>query len=78
MPTEKYPCGRPTRGRDLALELGPEAVALTASEPETDPDLQLPAEAFIRLVYGRLDPDHTPAVKGRDLLVSLRQAFPGP
>ena len=25
------------------------------------PTLQLPAEAFIRLVYGRLDPDHTPA-----------------
>jgi uncharacterized protein (TIGR03083 family) len=43
------------------------------------PTLQLPAEAFIRLVYGRLDPDHTPA-GGRDqgTLELLRRTFPGP
>jgi hypothetical protein len=39
----------------------------------------LPAEALIRLVYGRLDPDHTPAVKGDpDVLDRLRRVFPGP
>ena len=41
--------------------------------------LSLPAEAFIRLVYGRLDPDHTPAsvdARGVDLDL-LRRTFPG-
>jgi Mycothiol maleylpyruvate isomerase N-terminal domain len=43
------------------------------------PDLTLPAEALIRLVYGRLDPDHTPPVEGDlALLDSLRSVFPGP
>jgi hypothetical protein len=41
--------------------------------------VRLPAEAFIRLLYGRLDPDHTPSsvtTDGADLDV-LRRAFPG-
>jgi uncharacterized protein (TIGR03083 family) len=40
--------------------------------------LRLPAEAFIRLVYGRLDPQHTPPLEtdGIDLDV-LRTTFPG-
>lgn len=40
--------------------------------------LELPAEAFLRLVYGRLDPEHTPAVEvdGVDL-DALRAVFPG-
>ena len=42
------------------------------------PDLELPAEALIRLVYGRLDPDHTPTVDGSPTdLEELRRAFPG-
>jgi hypothetical protein len=43
------------------------------------PVLRLPAEAFVRLVYGRLDPDHTPpAVQADpDLLDKLRSTFPG-
>jgi uncharacterized protein (TIGR03083 family) len=65
-------------GRDFVLNLGPEAVIIDSSDPETNPDLELPAEAFIRLVYGRLDPDHTPVVEGRDQLAYLRQVFPGP
>ena len=37
----------------------------------------LPAEAFSRLVYGRLDPDHTPAFTGdAALLDTLRRVFP--
>jgi uncharacterized protein (TIGR03083 family) len=64
--------------RHFTLELG-EPVTLTDSPPGGDPpDLQLPAEAFIRLVYGRLDPSHTPPVTTRDIEVDdLRQVFPG-
>ena len=42
------------------------------------PELRLPAEALIRLVYGRLDPAHTPPchVSGVDL-DELRPIFPG-
>jgi hypothetical protein len=38
----------------------------------------LPAEAYVRLLYGRLDPDHTPGsvTEGADLDL-LRSAFPG-
>ena len=42
-----------------------------------EPDLELPAEALVRLVYGRLDPDHTPAVRGGADLDVLRGVFPG-
>ncbi len=35
-------------------------VTLSNAKAETSPDLVLPAEAFVRLVYGRLDPDHLP------------------
>jgi hypothetical protein len=42
-----------------------------------DPDLVLPAEALIRLVYGRLDPEHTPPVGGTADLDELRRVFPG-
>jgi uncharacterized protein (TIGR03083 family) len=42
------------------------------------PSLRLPAEALIRLVYGRLDPAHTPAVEASEVdLDELRQIFPG-
>lgn len=40
--------------------------------------LSLPAESFIRLIYGRLDPEHTPSVSGAsEELDVLRQTFPG-
>jgi uncharacterized protein (TIGR03083 family) len=42
--------------------------------------LELPAEAFMRLVAGRLDPDHTPATtvtEGRPNLDEMRRLFPG-
>lgn len=41
-------------------------------------DLRLPAEAFARLVYGRLDPDHTPPGDHGSALDTLRRVFPGP
>jgi uncharacterized protein (TIGR03083 family) len=46
----------------------------------TGATLELPAEAWLRLVTGRLRPDHTPAsvrVDGAITLDELRQVFPG-
>jgi uncharacterized protein (TIGR03083 family) len=41
--------------------------------------IELPAEAFIRLVYGRLDPDHTPPLDADAAVIErLRRVFPGP
>ncbi len=66
-------------GRDFALRISADGVELTAGEPGQQPALQLPAEAFCRLIYGRLDPDHTPAFTGDSaLLAALRDVFPGP
>src|SRR3954451_1621019 len=67
--------------RAFHLDLGPGGVQLTPSSDDTDAAavLSLPAEAFVRLVYGRLDPDHTPesvAATGVDLDL-LRRTFPG-
>jgi uncharacterized protein (TIGR03083 family) len=62
--------------RRLQLVLGPDAVALVPASD--DPDLTLPTEALVRLIYGRLDPDHTPAIDGDPaILDELRQVFPG-
>lgn len=44
----------------------------------TNADLQLPAEAFARLVYGRLDPGPTPPGDHGAALETLRRVFPGP
>lgn len=42
------------------------------------PNLRLPAEALVRLVYGRLDPAHTPAVEASEVdLNELRRMLPG-
>ena len=64
--------------RDFALRFSADGVELRAGEPGQQPDLELPAEAFARLVYGRLDAAHTPAFTGdAALLDSLRAVFPG-
>jgi uncharacterized protein (TIGR03083 family) len=67
--------------RAFHLDLGPSGAALTPSYDDTaaNAQLALPAEAFVRLVYGRLDPDHTPVsvrATGVDLDL-LRATFPG-
>jgi uncharacterized protein (TIGR03083 family) len=42
------------------------------------PELRLPAEALIRLIYGRLDPAHTPPLQADEAdLDELRRIFPG-
>ena len=64
--------------REYALVLG-EKVALEPWDGgESTGELVLPAEALLRLIYGRLDPEHTPplTVTGIDL-DDLRTVFPG-
>ena len=64
--------------RDVSVSLGADGVEYTSSS-SGEPDLVLPAEALCRLVYGRLDPDHTPTYTGDgQALAALRQVFPGP
>lgn len=65
----------PARGFTIAL--GADSVEMTPSDPGAQADLELPAEAFIRLVYGRLDPDHAPPVDNGVVLDELRAVFPG-
>jgi uncharacterized protein (TIGR03083 family) len=65
---------------DIALLLADE-ISVGASLPVTpDGVLSLPAEAWVRLVTGRLGPDHTPAgitATGAADLEILRKVFPG-
>jgi uncharacterized protein (TIGR03083 family) len=66
--------------RRFRLGLTPEGVSLAPRDGDgVEPDLDLPAEALIRLVYGRLDPDHTPdgVVAPEGVLDLLRRTFPG-
>jgi uncharacterized protein (TIGR03083 family) len=66
--------------REFAVAIEPQSVVFTADSTAGQTDLTMPAEAFIRLVYGRLDPDHTPtAVTGDESALDvLRAVFPGP
>lgn len=62
--------------RTFTLTTGPD-VALTVADQAAD-DLTLPAAALLRLVYGRLDPEHAPADLAESTTVAeLRQVFPG-
>jgi uncharacterized protein (TIGR03083 family) len=64
--------------RHFILETGT-AVTLTPADSDDGPaDLRLPAEALIRLVYGRLGPACTPPLEASGVdLDELRQLFPG-
>ena len=62
--------------RHFALVVGDEGVTLGASDVTTA-DVVMPAEALVRLVYGRLDPEHTPPIAGSIDLEQLRETFPG-
>jgi hypothetical protein len=66
--------------RGFAVSVKATTAEFASTGVSADPTLRMPAEAFIRLVYGRLDADHTPAsVEGdADALEQLRQVFPGP
>jgi uncharacterized protein (TIGR03083 family) len=68
----------PDRDFVLSLHDTAELRALTGAPPAGS--LALPAEALVRLVYGRLDAAHTPAltlVSDEIALDDLRRVFPG-
>jgi hypothetical protein len=57
-----------------------ERVTLTEAPARPDGELRLPAEALLRLIAGRLGPEHTPVgadVSGSLTLDDLRRVFPG-
>jgi uncharacterized protein (TIGR03083 family) len=65
--------------REFTIALTPDSVRFTRGDGGGEPDLELPAEAFARLVYGRLDPGHTPLFSGEPAtLDELRRVYPGP
>jgi len=65
--------------REFTVRLAVDAVELGPGGNEGALDLVLPAEAFCRLVYGRLDAAHTPVVTGDAAVFdALRAVFPGP
>jgi uncharacterized protein (TIGR03083 family) len=64
--------------RRFVVALTPERVTFSPSADTTDAHLRLPAEAFARLVYGRLDAEHTPGGDPGPAIDLLRQVFPGP
>jgi uncharacterized protein (TIGR03083 family) len=64
--------------RTFDIELTPDAVTLsTSSSPASSPDIELAAEAFIRLAYGRLGTDQTTGTQDATIQ-TLRKVFPGP
>lgn len=70
------PARRFTLTVDGGVHLAPEG---PGSPDAADGVLHLPAEAFLRLVYGRLDPTRTPPLDADDarLVARLRPVFPG-
>src|SRR5581483_7072594 len=61
--------------RGFAVTVAATTAEFASTDVVPDPAVQMPAEAFIRLVYGRLDADHTPSsvVGDADTLDQLRQ-----
>lgn len=62
----------------LTVELTPDAAIATTGIPTGTPDQTLQTESLVRLVYGRLDPDHTSPGEVSSTLETLRRVFPGP
>ncbi|MFI5952343.1 maleylpyruvate isomerase family mycothiol-dependent enzyme [Cryptosporangium sp. NPDC051539] len=64
--------------REYALNLGEKVSLEPWDGGDATGELGLPAEAFLRLLYGRLDPAHSPSVTARDIDPdALRAVFPG-
>jgi hypothetical protein len=64
--------------RGFVVQLAPESATLVPAVVTGPADVELRAEAFARLVYGRLDPEHTPQRDDGRALDVLRSVFPGP
>ncbi len=61
-------------GDEITLTADPSSQKSGAGEAE----IVLPAAALVRLVYGRLDPEHTPPIETRRVdLDEIRRLFPG-
>jgi uncharacterized protein (TIGR03083 family) len=72
----KIRTSRPNRQFEVSLRA--DGVDFSPTDEAGSPDLELSSDALIRLVYGRLDPDHSPALEvGAGDLDELRKAFPG-
>ncbi len=57
---------------------GPASNGPASNDPEVDGEIRLPAEALLRLFYGRLDPEHTPEYAAGGIeLDRVRAVFPG-
>jgi len=77
-PARRWQVSTITPGRHFTLATGQTATLTATDGDEGLPEVGMPAEAFVRLVYGRLDPAHTPPIKARRAdLDELRQLFPG-
>ena len=63
--------------REFSLVFEVDSVSLNDATHLGVVDLEIPAETFVRLVYGRLDAEHTPSVVDAYEIDSLRRAFPG-
>jgi uncharacterized protein (TIGR03083 family) len=61
----------------LTVELAGDSVTATVGSVRGRADVELEADALVRLVYGRLDPGRSPAPDGPEL-DALRAVFPGP
>ena len=68
----------PEGTRGLTIDLSADAAVARTGAPAGPVDLELDADALVRLVYGRLDPGHTPADAEGPKLDTLRRVFPGP
>ncbi len=63
---------------EFVLASGDGSVSLiTGAAADGGATIDLPAESFVRLVYGRLDSEHTPATVDAESVASLRPLFPG-
>jgi uncharacterized protein (TIGR03083 family) len=63
--------------RTFTLSLKGDSAELRETPGDGEVDLEIPAEAFVRLVYGRLDPGHTPDSVSGSVVELLRGVYPG-
>ena len=84
VPAEPFAVRIKTTDPDRDYLLATAETVILADWPEDGTDvpvseISMPTEALLRLVYGRLDPEHTPASVSGDLaaLDTVRPIFPG-
>jgi uncharacterized protein (TIGR03083 family) len=63
--------------RTFTVHLKGDSAELVETPHDGAVDLEIPAEAFVRLVYGRLDPGHTPPSVAGGVVELLRSVYPG-